>query len=122
MGPVKPMEMPGLEIFQSPRLEGPQAVPLLLPPSSPRVVANAGVEVGMTQVSASGVLPPSPRAGSNYHKVTTLYDFHGEGPGELSFVKGEQLTITVDPGDGWLMAVNNNGQQGLVPSNYVGPI
>ncbi|KAM5164092.1 sorting nexin-9 isoform 2-T2 [Mantella aurantiaca] len=50
-----------------------------------------------------------------------LYDFVAEpGNNELTVKEGETVTITnKDVGGGWIEAKNNQGERGLVPSDYV---
>ena len=49
-----------------------------------------------------------------------LAEFTAEDPIELSFAEGEALSVLdVASPEGWLMARNAAGQQGLVPGTYV---
>ena len=49
-----------------------------------------------------------------------MYDFTGEGSGELSIKCGEILTVTnTNVGDGWWEGTNSTGQSGLFPEAYV---
>ena len=49
-----------------------------------------------------------------------MYDFTGEGSGELSIKCGEILTVTnTSVGDGWWEGTNSTGQSGLFPEAYV---
>ncbi|KAM5164091.1 sorting nexin-9 isoform 1-T1 [Mantella aurantiaca] len=54
-------------------------------------------------------------------KAKVLYDFVAEpGNNELTVKEGETVTITnKDVGGGWIEAKNNQGERGLVPSDYV---
>ncbi|KAK2178120.1 hypothetical protein NP493_558g01049 [Ridgeia piscesae] len=54
----------------------------------------------------------------NYH-VQAVGDFAGEQKGDLGFKEGEVLTILSAREDGWLHAMNEQGDRGLVPSTYV---
>ena len=51
-------------------------------------------------------------------KAKALYDFVAENPKELSFQKGNILTITGDVDENWLRG-EINGRNGMLPSNYV---
>ncbi|KAJ1152661.1 hypothetical protein NDU88_005436 [Pleurodeles waltl] len=57
----------------------------------------------------------------SFHKARVLYDFAAEpGNNELTVKEGEFVVITnKDVGGGWLEAKNNQGERGLVPSDYV---
>lgn len=49
-------------------------------------------------------------------KAVTSHPFQGEGDDELTFAKGDVLTIIGDGEDeGWLLAVDSSGNKGLVP-------
>ena len=53
--------------------------------------------------------------------VIDLYIFNctQQEEGDLSFKKGEMLSIKQQRGDGWWEAENGNGKIGMVPSNYM---
>ena len=51
-------------------------------------------------------------------KAKALYDFVAENPKELSFQKGNILTITADVDEHWLRGEINE-RKGILPSNYV---
>jgi len=55
------------------------------------------------------------------NKCRALYDFLGQNREELSFKKGDVLTIWDEPVEGWLQAELND-QRGLIPRNYVQPL
>jgi len=122
MGPVQPIEMPGLDRFQL-RIENATNVPQLMPPSITIETAPQPTVV----VSPTGALPPSPRASPRAsprgnHNVKAMYNFDAATSEELSFKVGEEFTVTSDPGGGWLRVLSKTGQQGLIPSNYVVPL
>ncbi|KAG8444387.1 hypothetical protein GDO86_009538, partial [Hymenochirus boettgeri] len=54
-------------------------------------------------------------------KARVLYDFTAEpGNNELTIREGEAITVTnKDVGGGWVEAKNNQGEKGLVPTDYV---
>lgn len=124
MGPVQPIEMPGLDRFQPLRIEhSTNVVPQLMPPSitvetSPRTQLQPTIIVS----SPTGALPPSPRVNSPVRYVRAMYDFDAAAPEELSFKVGDEFTVTTDPGGGWLRVLSKTGQQGIVPANYVTPL
>jgi len=122
MGPVKAIEMPSMEKFQHLQIqpaETPAIVPQLMPPP-------AFAPASVPSASPGGALMPSPRGLRGNpppsQKVRALYDFDAGDPGELSFKTGDELVVITDTGEGWLMAARADGQQGLVPGNYVGPL
>eukprot|EP00457_Paulinella_chromatophora_P001347 gb/GEZN01001349.1/.p1 GENE.gb/GEZN01001349.1/~~gb/GEZN01001349.1/.p1 ORF type:complete len:864 (-),score=80.80 gb/GEZN01001349.1/:463-3054(-) len=51
--------------------------------------------------------------------VVALWDFEAQNEQEISFKQGEQIQIISSEGDGWWEGVNEAGQRGLFPSNYV---
>jgi nephrocystin-1 len=57
---------------------------------------------------------------SELPQAECLADFVGEQDDDLSFVKGDIIyIIDMRREDGWWVAENSEGQQGLVPSNYL---
>lgn len=65
-------------------------------------------------------LPPAPRVTSGQGKAVALYDFAGVERGDLTFRKGDIITIikkTASQNDWWTGKINN--QEGLFPANYV---
>jgi len=143
MGPVKAIEMPGLEKFQTQLTYQPQ---LMLPPpeSAPPPVNTTQSSNPFTnhslQTPNTGYMNPSPKNSPRNSKTSStvplkaskdlpiprtvkkargLYDFNAQEAGELSFVAGEEVVITEDIGGGWLRAKNQYGQEGLIPGNYV---
>ncbi|PFX22144.1 Tyrosine-protein kinase Tec [Stylophora pistillata] len=51
--------------------------------------------------------------------VVAIYDFRGAEQGDLSLLKGENLTVIDKQSDHWWIAKNSRGEQGYIPSNYV---
>jgi len=67
---------------------------------------------------------PSPHthhaaAGGKKAKARALYNYDATVDTELTFKEGEFLTITEQDPSGWWYAMNDNGQEGFVPHNYV---
>ncbi|KAK3711289.1 hypothetical protein QZH41_015007, partial [Actinostola sp. cb2023] len=52
-------------------------------------------------------------------QVEALSDFPGEQPDDLSFKKGELLTILDPREDGWWVAENSSGKRGIVPKTLI---
>jgi hypothetical protein len=61
--------------------------------------------------------PPLPAAPSSGKQAQGQWDFSATAPHELSFKAGDILTITDMNGPWWKAELN--GQQGLIPGNYV---
>lgn len=51
--------------------------------------------------------------------ATAAYPYEARGPGELSFNAGDSIEILARDDSGWWTG-RFNGQEGLVPSNYMG--
>ena len=65
--------------------------------------------------------PPPPRLPSNQAQwVTALYDFVGQGNGDLTFREGDRIRIVkkTERTDEWWEG-ELRGQQGSFPANYV---
>ncbi|KAF9152743.1 hypothetical protein BG015_004798 [Linnemannia schmuckeri] len=66
------------------------------------------------------VSPGSPAMGAKPVFVTALYDYTGEQPTDLSFSKGDRITVvkkTESTNDWWTGRLN--GREGTFPANYV---
>lgn len=61
---------------------------------------------------------PQPPAQENA-KVRAKYNFVGSDAEDLSFKKGDILTILKKEEDDWWLARHSNGQEGLIPKPYV---
>ncbi|KAJ2056945.1 actin binding protein [Coemansia sp. S146] len=81
---------------------GPPA-PMALPPPPPPAPA--------------AVAPPQQDLGENY--ATAVYDYDADEEGELSFKEGEIITHIEFPSSEWWEGVNQKGEYGLFPANYV---
>ncbi|KAF0300791.1 F-BAR and double SH3 domains protein 2 [Amphibalanus amphitrite] len=69
---------------------------------------------GHTEAADTGV-PPA--VGS---RCIALFHYEAQNPDELTIVENEPLEITSEgDGDGWVRARNQNGDEGLIPHNYV---
>ncbi|XP_043195314.1 protein nervous wreck-like isoform X1 [Amphibalanus amphitrite] len=69
---------------------------------------------GHTETADTGV-PPA--VGS---RCIALFHYEAQNPDELTIVENEPLEITSEgDGDGWVRARNQNGDEGLIPHNYV---
>lgn len=64
------------------------------------------------------VPPPPPARATNQQRCTALYDFAGEGSGELTFHAGDQINITNMVNAEWAEG-ELWGQTGIFPLNYV---
>ena len=81
-----------------------------------------------SQLNVKKAVPPPPyqTAISNKPKqpetVVALYDFDAQQPGDLSFKKGDKITIlmkTEHSNDWWRGRNMNTGKEGMFPGNYV---
>ncbi|XP_018496991.2 cytoplasmic protein NCK2-like [Galendromus occidentalis] len=97
-----------------------QPIPPSVPCSTPylSLVGPLGSKRG-SEVAAMDKYS-SPTHGSQ-HTVVTLHSFQARNSEELSFSKGERLTILSEPSDdpNWWSAKNVMGQEGLVPRNFI---
>ncbi|KAG0209334.1 hypothetical protein BGX33_005676 [Mortierella sp. NVP41] len=70
--------------------------------------------------SSFRAVPPPPAMGAKPATVTALYDYKGEQPTDLSFRKGDRITVvkkTESLNDWWTGKLN--GREGSFPANYV---
>ncbi|KAI9503801.1 hypothetical protein BX070DRAFT_224544 [Coemansia spiralis] len=68
--------------------------------------------------------PPPPAAAApaedtNANQAVAVYDYEAAEEGELSFREGERITHIEFPSDEWWEGVNERGEYGLFPANYV---
>lgn len=63
------------------------------------------------------------RAGLDQHdgyaRAVGLYDFKATDAGDLGFTKNQVITIVGKAGGDWWRGRDNNGKEGIFPSNYV---
>ncbi|KIJ62735.1 hypothetical protein HYDPIDRAFT_157678 [Hydnomerulius pinastri MD-312] len=65
----------------------------------------------------------SPQASGQFVRV--LYEYHAQGPDELSITEGEMLELSSGSNggqnyaEGWWEGYSNDGKKGIFPSNYV---
>ncbi|EEH33892.1 hypothetical protein PAAG_04941 [Paracoccidioides lutzii Pb01] len=83
-----------------------------------------GGSLGMTQMAAAAAKkkppPPPPRAASSHAVfVTALYDFPGQGAGDLAFREGDRIRVLkkTDSTDDWWEG-ELKGMKGSFPANY----
>lgn len=65
--------------------------------------------------------PPPPRIPSHHFQyVTALYDFDGQGDGDLVFKEGDKIKVLkkTDSTDDWWQG-ELKGVKGMFPANYV---
>ncbi|CDM35969.1 hypothetical protein DTO013E5_5471 [Penicillium roqueforti] len=121
----KPLATGG-DYFEPPRptfMPTPQATPI----SSGVVRSPAGPNVDSFQAKVSPMAaaigkkkPPPPPPSSRPVFVTALYDFDGQGNGDLSFREGDRIRVVrkTDSTDDWWEG-ELRGQKGPFPANYV---
>ncbi|KAM4692018.1 tyrosine-protein kinase HCK [Rhinophrynus dorsalis] len=67
----------------------------------------------------------SKNSGGNGEEITVLlalYDYDGVHPGDLTFRKGDQLQLIEESGEWWKARLIDTGEEGFIPSNYVGRV
>ncbi|OJD18198.1 hypothetical protein AJ78_01756 [Emergomyces pasteurianus Ep9510] len=95
------------------------------PSSSGHSSAGAGATLGMTHNIAAAAAkkkppPPPPRTASSHAIfVTALYDFPGQGAGDLAFREGDRIRVLkkTDSTDDWWEG-EIRGVRGSFPANY----
>ncbi|EKV12394.1 Amphiphysin, isoform 2 [Penicillium digitatum] len=119
----------GSDYFDPPRptlMPTPQATPT--PSGVARSPAGPNIDSFQAKVSPMAAAigkkrpppPPPPPAASRPVFVTALYDFDGEGNGDLSFREGDRIRVVrkTDSTDDWWEG-ELRGQKGPFPANYV---
>ncbi|KAJ2759670.1 actin binding protein [Coemansia sp. BCRC 34490] len=53
------------------------------------------------------------------NQAVAVYDYDAAEDGELSFRDGERITHVEFPSNEWWEGVNQKGEYGLFPANYV---
>ncbi|XP_063315591.1 tyrosine-protein kinase HCK-like [Pelobates fuscus] len=54
--------------------------------------------------------------------LVALYDYEGVHPGDLSFNKGDEFHLIEESGEWWKARLTRTGEEGSIPSNYVGRV
>ncbi|KAI8905243.1 hypothetical protein DFJ77DRAFT_214072 [Powellomyces hirtus] len=90
--------------------------------STSNIKGATGEPVRSASTNVKRPPPPPPKPGAAAQKSDTavaLYDFHGERSTDLSFQKGDTITIVKSggPSDWWVGRLN--GKEGDFPGNYV---
>ncbi|KAJ1663061.1 actin binding protein [Coemansia sp. RSA 1813] len=62
---------------------------------------------------------PAPAMDEGEHQAVAVFDYDAAEDGELSFGDGERITHVEFPSDEWWGGVNQRGEYGLFPANYV---
>ncbi|OQE39996.1 hypothetical protein PENCOP_c006G01110 [Penicillium coprophilum] len=117
----------GGDYFDPPRptlLPTPQPTPVpsgvVRSPAGPNIDCFQAKVSPMTAAAGKKRPPPPPPASSRPVFVTALYDFDGQGDGDLSFREGDRIRIvrkTQSTDDWWEGELR--GQKGPFPANYV---
>lgn len=104
------------------RLNPPAQLKALAAPNAAHDGERAEPEAfeAVTQVLAVSVTKEAPNA--SLYKVRALYEFQGENAGDLSFAKGEIISVIAQIDENWSEGefVNDTGemQRGIFPTNY----
>ncbi|CAI7646453.1 unnamed protein product [Penicillium glandicola] len=122
----KPLSTGG-DYFDPPRpafIPTPQPTPIpsgvVRSPAGPNIDSFQAKVSPMTEAIAKKKPPPPPPAASRPVFVTALYDFDGQGDGDLVFREGDRIRIvrkTNSTDDWWEGQLR--GQVGAFPANYV---
>ncbi|XP_053309182.1 tyrosine-protein kinase HCK [Spea bombifrons] len=54
--------------------------------------------------------------------LVALYDYDGVHPGDLTFSKGDEFQLLEESGEWWRARLIRTGEEGFIPSNYVGRV
>ncbi|XP_077991283.1 jouberin-like [Glandiceps talaboti] len=65
--------------------------------------------------------PMQPLKDIRYRRVVAMYDYQAQRSDELTFNRGDLITVLYQDSENWWMGETLNGQQGYFPSNYVTP-
>lgn len=57
--------------------------------------------------------------GSGPFQVVALYDYQAQRSDELSFLRGDVITVLYKDNDNWWMGELSDGNQGFFPATYV---
>ncbi|KAJ3106533.1 hypothetical protein HDU97_006126 [Phlyctochytrium planicorne] len=89
----------------------------------PSELRNANLQGSNGSVNAPPAIPQKlpPRPAPRDPVATALYDFAGEREGDLSFKRGEKITVTkkTDSVNDWWEGKTDAGRVGAFPANYV---
>ncbi|KAJ2848854.1 actin binding protein, partial [Coemansia erecta] len=101
----------------------PTGAPVPAPPPLPPTGAPAPPSLpprGGAAPSAPPPPPPPPAAkDEGEHQATAVFDYEAAEEGELSFGEGERITHVEFPSEDWWGGINERGEYGLFPANYV---
>ncbi|KAJ2451814.1 actin binding protein [Coemansia sp. RSA 2336] len=98
----------------------PPAAPPLSSDDAPPLPPRGGS--GPISPAAPPMAPPLPPAVPKQptgNQAIALYDYDAAEEGELSFRERERITQVLFPSEDWWEGVNEAGQHGLFPANYV---
>ncbi|XP_046390282.1 protein nervous wreck isoform X1 [Ischnura elegans] len=95
----------------------------------------ASITTAEEEFRIQGMEAPQGRSPGTTYKCIALYSYTAQNPDELSIVEGEALEVIIGggggdeddeegggmggEGDGWVKARNYQGEEGLVPQNYL---
>ncbi|KAM4602341.1 tyrosine-protein kinase HCK-like, partial [Discoglossus pictus] len=69
------------------------------------------------------ISPEAPAVGGQEGEhLLALYDYDGVHPGDLTFRKGDHLELIEESGEWWRARLVQTGEEGYIPSNYVGRV
>ncbi|KAG8224232.1 hypothetical protein J437_LFUL002688, partial [Ladona fulva] len=101
----------------------------------PEDTASSSAPAADEGFQVQGMEVPQGRSPGTTYKCIALYSYTAQNPDELSIVEGEALEVIIGggggddededgggmggEGDGWVKARNYQGEEGLVPQNYL---
>ncbi|KAI9139724.1 hypothetical protein BKA69DRAFT_1126287 [Paraphysoderma sedebokerense] len=91
------------------------------PPYVPSPISQSGgLARSVSGSNGTAKRPPPPLPPKKLTTAVALYDFAGQQDGDLSFSKGDLITVTKkgDGSDEWWMG-RLHGKEGMFPANYV---
>ncbi|KAM8946295.1 tyrosine-protein kinase HCK [Pelodytes ibericus] len=62
------------------------------------------------------------KTGEDHVTLRALYDYDGVHPGDLTFKKGDEFHLLEESGEWWRTRLIATGEEGFIPSNYVGRV
>ncbi|XP_053555272.1 tyrosine-protein kinase HCK [Bombina bombina] len=104
-----------VKVFGSPQSPDAHAVYVKDPTSQKHV---SKLETSRETSTGKGGIHPA----ENGVLLLALYDYEGVHPGDLTFNKGDHLQLIEDSGEWWRAQLVKNGEEGFIPSNYVGQL
>ncbi|KAM4031288.1 tyrosine-protein kinase HCK isoform 1-T6 [Anomaloglossus baeobatrachus] len=91
-------------------------------PAAPRTEPGHYVRDPTSPNGANKPKENSGGGGDDPVMLVALYDYDGVHPDDLTFQKGDNLQLLEESGEWWKARLTQTGQEGYIPSNYVGRV